>query len=306
MRIGTIPTKKKCIPGGWLLIMIILMLGRSSNAQEQHSEPEHRGQMQTFDMEKEVKHLGKTYQLGRLLPNEGTYGRLTLRIRDDDGMRDQLASPVQYLEISKVEVLRLKGRPFFFVTGRHQLFLVDMEGEKIAPYIRPGVNVAYGDDAISGQMNGFQFFDGGNYLLGIAVSYGVFCFNISDLDHPKELLRYSSDFSDQGQPYFFLEQNADGTCNGIVSQSDTTKKSTHISRFYTKTKPAKYLFRNARLAAPPGPYADPSDYETGHPEPFLLLKELGSDVTGTPWVIDLKQGKLLQGKQARRFMEKQP
>src|SRR5690606_847179 len=133
----------------------------------------------------------------------------------------------------------------------------------------PGVDVSYDEDAISGQMNGFQFFDDDSYLLGIAVSYGVFCFNISDLDHPKELLRYSSDFSDRGQPYFFLEKNADGSYNGIVSQSDTTKKSSHVSGFYTETRKARYLFRDAHLALTEDPYSDPADYEIGHPEPFL-------------------------------------
>src|SRR5690606_3685431 len=124
-------------------------------------------------------------------------------------------------------------------------YLVDLENEKISARIQPGLDVEYGDDAISGTVGGFQFFDKDNYLLGIAVSYGVFCFNISDLDHPKELLRYSSDFSDHGHPYFFLEQNADGSYNGIVSWSDTTKKSSHVSNFYTATKKATYLFRDA-------------------------------------------------------------
>src|SRR5690606_40968525 len=100
----------------------------------------------------------------------------------------------------------------------------------------PGQEVEYGDDSISGTVSGFQFFDGDNYLLGIAVSYGVFCFNISDLDEPKELSRYTGHYGDRGQPYFFLEQNADGSYNGMVSRSDTLKKSDYVSKDRKSTR----------------------------------------------------------------------
>lgn len=239
--------------------------------------------------ETEFDHAGKLYRVERLLLKTGKYGPLTLRIYERDRFnqyqvqcRNIVAPDSEDLEISKVTLLTLKEHPFFLVQDRYRLFLIDLEKETISPAIRPGLGVEYGEDAISGQMNGLQFFDNDNYLLGIAVSYGVFCFNISNLDHPKELLRYSSDFSDQGQPYFFLEQKPDGSYNGIVSQSDTTKPSTHISRFYTETKKARYLFRNARLVTPEGPYADPADYEIGRPEPFLLLKEIEPAAGGAP------------------------
>lgn len=281
-----------------LILTIFLAL---CGQQISYGQQDVQDKTETFVVEKEYTHQGTTYQVGRLLLKNDIYGSLALRVSTGDTIREQEAPPVQYLEISDVQLIKLKGRSFFLVKGRYELFLIDLEKEKIAPPIRPGMDVNYREDAISGLMNGFQFFDEDQYLLGIAVSYGVFCFNISDLDHPKELLRYSSNFSDKGQPYFFLEKTADGSYNGIVSQSDTTKKSTHISGFYTETQKAKYLFQSAQLTVPEAPYADPADYEIGHPEPILLLRTIDAKGSESPWVVDLRNGELLTGKQATRF-----
>jgi len=262
-------------------------------------------------VEASLDYNGKIYRVERLLLKAGKYGPLTLSVYERDSLdynrvnsRNIVAPSSEGLEISEIEVIQLKGRPFFFVKGRYELFLIDLQGEKIAPFIRPGLGVEYGEDAISGTMKGFQFFDEDDYLLGIAVSYGVFCFNISDLDHPKELLRYSSDFSDHGQPYFFLEKNVDGFYNGIMSQSDTAKKSSHVSGFYTATKQARYLFRDVHLMVPEASYADPADYEIGHPEAFLLLYEKGENGKKIPWVIDLKKGIVIKDEAAKRFLDK--
>lgn len=269
---------------------------------------QHQDKTKTFDVQKEYSLRGKTYQVGRMLLKDFQYGPLTLRVIEKDTITDIIAPIDEYpdLEMSRADLIQLHGRPFFFVIDRYRVYLVDLENEKISARIQPGVGVAYGDDAISGTVNGFQFFDNDNYLLGIAVSYGVFCFNISDLDHPKELLRYTSDISDKGQPYFFLEQNADDSYNGLVSRSDTTKKSTHVSNFYTATEKASYLFGDAHLSVPKEPYADPTDYEIGHPEPFLLLYEKGTNGKQTPWVVDLKKGIVIKGEAAQRFIDKQP
>lgn len=269
--------------------------------------PNNADKTETFGVEKEYTHRGKTYQVGRLLLKDFKYGPLTLRVFEDGNITDICAPEDSYpdLEMSHTRLIQLHSRPFFFVIDRYRVYLVDLEKERISARIEPGLGVAYGDDSISGTVNGFQFFDKDNYLLGIAVSYGVFCFNISDPDHPNELMRYSSDFSDQGQPYFFLERNADGSYNGIVSQSDTTKKSTRVSGFYTETRKAKYLFRDAHLATPEKPYADPADYEIGQPGSFLLLKEIGADGSEIPWVIDLQKGTLIEGRSAQRFIDRQ-
>lgn len=268
--------------------------------------PNKANETETFGVQKEYAHRGKTYQVGRMLLKDFQYGPLTLRVIEKDTITDIIAPIDEYpdLEMSRVELIQLHGRPFFFVIDRYRVYLVDLPNEKISARIQPGLGVEYGDDSIRGTVNGFQFFDDDNYLLGIAVSYGVFCFNISDLDDPKELLRYTSDFSDRGQPYFFLEQNADGSYNGIVSRSDTTKKSSHVSNFYTATKKATYLFRDAQIMPLDKSYIDPSIDEA--PKPFVLLYEKGTNGKRIPWVVDLDKGRLIQGRSAQRFIDGQP
>ena len=305
----------RCKNGFLLLIMIVayslptILLAQSKGGLDiNFTHIYNADKTETFGVQREYTHGGKTYQVGRMLLKDFQYGPLTLRVIEKDTITDILAPMDEYpdLEMSRAESIQLHGRPSFFVIDRYRVYLVDLENEKISVGIQPGLGVAYGDDSISGTVGGFQFFDGDNYLLGIAVSYGIFCFNISDLDHPRELLRYTSDFSDHGQPYFFLEKNADGSYNGIVSQSDTTKKSNHFSGFYTATKQARYLFRGVHLTVSEESYADPADYEIGHPEPFLLLYEKEGNGGKTPWVIDLKKGIVIKGEAAKRFIEKHP
>lgn len=268
--------------------------------------PNNANETETFGVQKEYTYRGKTYQVGRMSLKDFKYGPLTLRVIEQDTITDTLAPMDEYpdLQMSHADLIKLRGRPFFFVIDRYRVYLVDLENEKISSRIQPGLGVEYGDDSISGTVNGFQFFDEDNYLLGMAVSYGVFCFNISDLDDPKELLRYTSDVSDRGQPYFFLEQNADGTYNGIVSRSDTLKKVRYISNFYTATEKATYLFQDAQIMPLDEPYIDPSIDEA--PKPFVLLYEKGTNGKRIPWVVDLDKGRLIQGRSVQRFIGGQP
>lgn len=249
-----------------------------------------------FNVEGEYTGQGKTYQVGRLLFPDFKYGPLTLRVIEGGTITEVIAPIEEYpdLEMSHTRLIELRGRPFFFVTDRYSVYLVDLEIEKISARIQPGLGVEYGDDSISGTVNGFQFFDQDNYLLGIAVGYGLFCFNITDLDQPKELLRYSSLFYDRGQPYLFLEKNLDGSYRGIVSKSDTRKKARYISNFYTATEKATYLFKDAQIILPNEPYIDPVVDET--PRPFLLFYEKTTNDKEAPLVIDLEKGKVLRGK----------
>lgn len=268
--------------------------------------PNNTNKTETFGAQKEYTHRGKTYQVGRMLLKDFQYGPLTLRVIEKDTITDILAPMDEYpdLQMSRAELIQLHGRPFFFVIDRYRVYLVDLQNEKISARIQPGLDVEYGDDSISGTVNGFQFFDDDNYLLGIAVSYGVFCFNISDLDRPKELPRYTGHYGDRGQPYFFLEKNADGSYNGMVSRSDTLKKSDYVSGFYTATGKATYLFRDAQLMPPSGTYINPVNDET--PKSFVLLYEKGTNDKKIPWVVDLKKGILIKGEAAQRFIDKQP
>ena len=248
----------------------------------------------------------KPIRWGAYCLRSNKYGPLTLRVMEADNITDITAPMDEYpdLQLSHTRLIPLRGRPFFFVIDRYRVYLVDLENEKISARIEPGLEVEYGDDSISGAVNGFQFFEQDNYLLGIAVNYGLFCFNITDLDRPKELLRYSSQFDDQGQPYFFLEQNPDGSYNGMVSRSDTLKKARYISNFYTASEKATYLFQEAQIMPPDEPYIDPSIDEA--PKPFVLLYEKGTNGKRIPWVVDLDKGRLIQGRSAQRFIDRQP
>lgn len=298
--------------------IILLLLGFSGRTQVLDSIPGNRDSSEIFEIEKEYQYQGKTYQAGRMLLKDFTYGSLTLRIIKDGNSMDISAPMDEYpdLEMSETRLIQLHNRPFFLVKDRYRVYLIDLEQEKISARIEPGQSVEYGDDAISGTIGGFQFFDHDKYLIGYAVSYGPFCFNISDLRHPRELQRYTAQYGDNGQPYFFLEQQANRRWNGFIAQSDTLRH-----KLFKGIKNTRFLFQDAHLSTPEDIYVDPADYENGHPEPFLLLQEvvpMPNDpdnpqamdlqpwvIDLKPWVIDLQKGKLLKGKAADQFIKSQ-
>lgn len=244
---------------------------------------------------------GELYEIGRIVRSNSQYGPLTLRIKNGDEVRIVTAPHSEDLEIYDIQLHFINEHPYFLVIDRYKLFLVDMENESIAPFMQPGLAVEYREDAMSGTMNGFQFFNRGNYLLGIAVNYGVFCFDLTDTGQPAELQRYSSQSSDYGQPYFFLQQQSDGTWNGIIAQSDTLKKSRSVTGFYTESKTARFIFQDERLIEPTDPVIDPY-FE---PKPYLMLRAIKSDGAEEPWGIDLQNGILHQGKEATDYLEEQ-
>src|SRR5690606_15187410 len=137
----------------YTLIFILTSLLMLSNL---YGYAQHQDKAKTFDVQKEYTHRGKTYQVGRMLLKDFQYGPLTLRVIEKDTITDIIAPIDEYpdLEMSRVELIQLHGRPFFFVIDRYRVYLVDLQNEKISARIQPGVGVEYGDDSISGTING--------------------------------------------------------------------------------------------------------------------------------------------------------
>lgn len=261
-------------------------------------EEDAREILQTYSMDK------KQYQIRNLPQVNPTYALPLLRVMEQDTVRDYMLPFQHYMEISKVWYTLDHQVPYFIVQGRYQLFLIDLSREKISQPIIPGLDINYGEDGISGTLSGCQFTSDGSYILGNAVSYGLFCFNIRDLDHPRELLRFSSRSNDRGQAYFFLDSLGGDRYTGMISSSDTTKKNTHISNFYTASHPARFLFRDARLEPLTAPHIDPADYEKS-PEnlPYVLLHAQDQKGNTLPWVVDLRAEELLTGSNAKAFVQ---
>lgn len=232
----------------------------------------------------------KTYKVGQILKEHNQYGPVILMIESTNNHRIVMAPDTENLEIDEIMIQFLHGKPFFFLVDRYKSFLIDMEKEAIGPAMQPGINVEYREDAISGIMSGWQFFDGGNYLLGNAMGYGLFCYNIANFKEPKELFRYSSRSSNDGQPYFFLEQKSNRSWNGIISSSDTLQQSKGITRFYTATTIAEFLFKNVKLISTIRHYRDP----VFNPLSKLYLEVEQPNADTTQWTIDLANGSLIK------------
>src|SRR5690606_23012855 len=137
---------------------------------------------EAFQIEQEYSHQGETFQLGRLVLEEYNYDPMTLRLLNENVIKDIMGARDEdfYNEVSDTRLVFLDGKPFFFVVNRYSVYLIDLENRKFSARIKAGLKIEFGEDAVSGTLAGLQFFDQGKYLLGNSVDYGLFCFNISN------------------------------------------------------------------------------------------------------------------------------
>lgn len=131
------------------------------------------------------------------------------------------------------------------IASRYEVLLFHPDSPRLSRPIRPGNSVEYGDDAISGTLDGLYYTNG--FLTGSAVGYGLFCVEVADWERPSALLRISSNSQNNGQPYLFLKQKGDGLWDGFAAASDTGSLSPHLNRHYTRTLPLRTVFTDMRV-----------------------------------------------------------
>ena len=261
-------------------------------------------QKRAYQVHKEYEYMGSRYQVGQLhLKGEGLSNPLSLRVRSDQSrIIDFLAAPLDQTEIGKVKLSADQTRPYFLVEEHYHLLVMDLLDCQLSGWMKPGENVPYAEDGMSGTISGSRLSEDGKYVFGAAVNYGVFCYALLDWHSPRELKRYSSRREDQGQPYFFLEQNKDGTYNGLIAHSDLIGVEAKKSKLFRTVREVRSLFTHAALRLQEAPYADPADYEKGRVESYVYMEAKAKNGASIPWVVDLKSGQLLTGEAAILYL----
>src|SRR5690554_1295335 len=134
--------------------------------------------------------------------------------------------------------------------NRYRFGIYDIRSQSVSAPQLPGENKYEGEDAISSILGGFNFFDQDQYLFGHVQAYGIFCYDLSQPSHPKELLRYAISnnneglcFDNQGEYHVFLHPKGNGTWNILLGQSDTTSKQS-VLKLYSKFNTLSYGAQN--------------------------------------------------------------
>ncbi len=132
----------------------------------------------------------------------------------------------------------LNSPKILLIKNRYAFYLFDLDEFTFSEKQIPGLNQYEGEDAISGLIDAFTLFDEEKFLLGFAQGFGIFCFDISHLSKPKELIQKSEIISDEKKNYLFYLKNKSKV---ISAEVDPQNKSKNIENFYLKLSNIHYL-----------------------------------------------------------------
>lgn len=162
----------------------------------------------------------------------------------------------RYHDIDSFEFVDLKSDNFLILKDIYTFYIYDFQKEILSESCFPGKNQYEGEDAISGQFDALTLFDEEKFLLGNVQGFGVFCFDISDLTHPKELKQFAIQDSNEGQNYTFFHESKNGIFDIIVANSDLNSESKNINNLYQKLENVSYADKKIKI----------SKDKNGHPE----------------------------------------
>src|SRR5690625_8051715 len=86
---------------------------------------------EAFHIEKEYFHQAETFQEGRLLLGNYTYGSMTLRILNENGITAIIGPKDEDFdnEITQTRLVFIEGKPFFFLVNRYSVYIMDIDGK---------------------------------------------------------------------------------------------------------------------------------------------------------------------------------
>lgn len=179
------------------------------------------------------------------------------------------------------------SRRFLVITIRYRFYIINLSNYKVIGPLSPKPKGCR-QDAISGSMSGnFKVFDKGQYLIGSAADFGVFCYMLLDLYNPVEIDGVFQEPSYSSPFYFFLDQRKDNIYNGIFVHNST--------RAFEKIE---YLFKGFRFKLNENKELVKHDID----KQYLVLKQFDKEDNLIDCIIDYKNGKLLDSETDRELM----
>jgi hypothetical protein len=217
---------------------------------------------------------------------------ITIRI---SGLNDRIIKNITLdyndidIDMAQFVAYYFGDRKFIVITVRYRFYIVNLSNYKVIGPLFPKPKGCR-EDAIRGSMGkGFKVFDNGQYLLGTAADFGVFCFNLLDLYHPFEIDGYYTEPPYPSQFYFYLDHRVDNIYNGIFVNNATR----NIDKI-------DYLFKGFKFQQ----NNNDSIIKYVIDKLYLLLKQYDKEDNIIDLVIDYKNGRLLKPESDKDLINK--
>ena len=184
------------------------------------------------------------------------------------------------IDLSGFSIHYVGSRKFLvFTVGRYSFYMINLSNFRLIGPLYSGIT-GEASDSQDGTLSFIEVFNDGQYLIGYAWGFGIFCYNLMDLYNPVIVDHICTEQYHNHPTYFFLDHRIDNIYNGIVIQYGKTGQRT----------PAKFLFRGARL--------DLSDqgelYSEIVDDRYIRLKKIADDGSVIPIQIDFIAGTIVE------------
>jgi len=141
------------------------------------------------------------------------------------------------IDLSGFLIHYLGSRKFLvFSVGRYSFYLLNVSTHKLVGPLQSGVE-GEASDSQDGTISMKEVFHNGQYLIGYAQGFGMFCYNLMDLYNPVPVDHLCTEQTHLHKTYFFLDHRINNIYNGLVIENDP-------SGAYDL---AKFLFQGVKL-----------------------------------------------------------
>ncbi|WP_445588977.1 hypothetical protein [Sunxiuqinia sp. A32] len=160
----------------------------------------------------------KTFVLTQEQPGESQY----LIVKDlKNRVLDEIVLEKEY-DPYKFGATSLGKRNVAIIAGRHQFFVLDCNSNQIIKKFK-ATKRGYAQDGQSGVFCAYKFIDNSKYLLANALDFGLFCYDIKNLNNIKTVHFYKSDSIYFKGKYYFLDLDQDDYYNMLLASCGNYK-----------------------------------------------------------------------------------
>lgn len=159
-----------------------------------------------------------------------------------------------YDNIDLYHVVDIPSARWAVIAERYSFHVYDTKTAALSDRLIPAKHQYESEDAITGVLSGFSFFDDERFLFGHVQAYGIFCYVLSDTAPPKELHRFAlSDnnqgmhYDNQGEYHLFLHPKKNGRWDILIARSDVDSVAKNINRLYARFKEIRYALEDVPI-----------------------------------------------------------
>ena len=185
--------------------------------------------------------------------------------------------------------MNLGKSPIAIIGGRYKFFILNCSSNKIiGPFKAKQRGLA--QDGQSGVFYAYKLIVNNKYLLVNALDFGLYCYDIEDLNNIKTVQFFKSDSLYYKGKYHFLDRNKNIEYSMISASCGN----------YSTDIESNFLFKNIRLQHDKNKNVKKRITQ----DKYLILNQINNDSKNSNLIVDLESGIILSSKKDRELISR--